>query len=480
MKEKKVTIPTIIAYGSGDLYGGGSFILIGMLYMFFLTEVAGLPPALAGLVFAIGKVWDAFSDPLMGYISDHTKSSFGRRRIYFLIGIIPIPISFILLWLPVHFQHNITLFIYYSLAYVLFNTVFTMMMVPYAALNAELTHDFKIRTRLSGARMIFSQISALLGGTIPKMIIHHYSDNPHKGHMMMAIGFGFLYALPWLFVFFSTWELPVEIRANGRHSFKKVVTNFTSILKNKSFRIHIGMYICAYSAMDILMALFAYYLTYYLQMPEKFSLAMGAMLFTQVLMLTIYVYISNRKGKGFTYILGLTIWGCGMILSLFLNSSSSPFLLIFNCILIGAGLSAGVMIPWAILPSVTDVDELITTKKRAGVYSGAMTLIRKLVQGVIAMPFVGVILQLIGYQQGQEQSLTTLRGLKFFFMSGPLIMIGLGIFCAFFFKIKPKNHQVMIDEITRLKNGGLRSEVTSETKAVCEQLTGIPYEKLYQ
>ena len=77
IKERTVTWKTLISYGLGDIYGGGAFMIVGMLFLFYLTEVVGLSPALAGLVFGIGKVWDAVSDPLMGYLSDRTKSRFG-------------------------------------------------------------------------------------------------------------------------------------------------------------------------------------------------------------------------------------------------------------------------------------------------------------------------------------------------------------------------------------------------------------------
>ena len=89
-ENRPVKLKNLIAYGVGDIFGGGSFLIINMLFLFFLTEVVGMRPLYAGLVFGIGKIWDAISDPLMGYISDNTRSKFGRRRLYFLLGIIPI------------------------------------------------------------------------------------------------------------------------------------------------------------------------------------------------------------------------------------------------------------------------------------------------------------------------------------------------------------------------------------------------------
>lgn len=698
VKEVRVGFHNLLAYGSGDLFGGGSFLIIGMLYMYFLTEIVGLLPFYASLVFAVGKIWDAVSDPLMGYISDNVKAKVGRRRIFFLIGLIPIPISFLLLWTSFTFNSDILAFLYYSFAYIIFNTVFTMVMVPYSALNAEITTDYKIRTRLSGARIVFSQFSALLAGTIPAIIIAKFPEHPTTGYFVMSVVFALLYMIPWIFVFLGTWELPYTkpVKEKG-HPILNIFKNFKTIFSNKSFRKHIMMYICSYSAMDILMAMFIYYLNYYLGRNELYPIAMGALLITQIIMLPIYVIISNKKGKAFAYIMGLSIWAVGMVLAFFLSADamninksfedlsketqtvsakeftlisdkgdamhlsdfkgqyihlnfpkwthhqheyfvnikkkarkenidlvsivilkpemkyykgwakeqkklaydfdvwsktlknvdelneeswrkwaekriklfdmfkeweiwsiknkdkaddyetwsklypelaldyagwadelrdfwieeynlryvrididnkisdsynveknpsnvliSPSFEVIYNedagffpfiiivCILIGGGLSAGVMIPWAILPSVTDVDELITTKKRAGTYSGAMTLIRKLVQGVIAMPTVGLVLGLIHYSANQPQTLNTLFNLKAFFVIGPIVLIVIGVLVGVTFKITPKTHEVLRKEIERLKNGGDKADVDPEVKEVCEKLTGIKYENLYQ
>jgi len=87
-----------IAYASGDIYGGGSFLIVGLLLLVFLTKVEGLSGAWAGIIIFVGKAWDAVTDPLMGMLSDRTKSKYGRRRFYFLIGAIPVFLSWVMLW----------------------------------------------------------------------------------------------------------------------------------------------------------------------------------------------------------------------------------------------------------------------------------------------------------------------------------------------------------------------------------------------
>lgn len=476
---REVRFPTLISYGLGDMFGGGSFTVIGLLFMFFLTEFVGLAPFLAGLVFAVGKGFDAISDPLMGYISDRTKSRFGRRRIYFLIGIAPIAVSFAALWVPLTVGPQWARAIYYAFAYVFFSAVFTMVMVPYSALNAELTRDYRMRTRLSGARLVFSQFSTLLAGTLPGLIVDLSPGADATGYLMMGSAFGIFYALPWILVFLGTWEL-ADYVPPATQTVRKYFGEFIRIFRNRSFRIHIAMYIAAYSAVDILMAVFAYFITYYLERPGLYSLAIGSLLVAQIAMLPVYVRIANARGKGFAYRLGMALWGSGLLLVFFVVQPGSPaWLLSAVCVLMGAGLSAGILIPWAMLPTITDVDELITGQQRAGTYSGAMTLFRKLVQGLIAIPLVGLMLQLIGFVSNQPQSPETIQGLRIFFVFGPVVIIALGILAAAAFPIMPHTHEIIRGEIERLRNGGRKEDVDEKTRDVCETVTGLPYGELY-
>lgn len=489
---RPVKIRNLISYGMGDIYGGGSFVIISLLFMYFLTDTVGLPGVLAGLVMVPGKVWDAISDPLMGYISDNIKTRFGRRRIFFLLGIIPVALSFILMWITVRFDNPYLTFSYYAVIFIFFRTAFTMVMVPYSALNAEMTTDYKIRMRLSGARMIFSQASALVCAVIPKLIMDtFYADNPEQGYFVMAIIFGLFYALPFIIVFLGTWEIagaPRDRQASILGFFKNLKTLFI----NRSFKIHLGMYIFAYAAMDILMAIFIYYLTYYMGKPGLFSIAMAAILVTQVCMLPFYVFVANKKGKGFSYILGLSIWGTAMLLTLFINPEMPTTSILLISVMIGAGMSAGTMIPWAILPSVTDVDEMITSEQRAGSYAGAMTFLRKIINAATILIF-GILLDLIGYLRPsretvdeitrmvqQQQTDETMFWLKLIFSFAPFIFIAIGILIAFMFKITPSSHAVLVAEINRLKEGGSKADVTPETRRICEELTGIKYEELYK
>jgi len=491
-KNRPVTVKSLISYGVGDIYGGGSFLIISLLFMYFLTDTVGLAPALAGLVMLPGKVWDAISDPMMGYLSDNTRTRFGRRRVYFLAGILPVALTFMAMWVTVRSDNSCVSFAYYATAFIFFRTAFTMVMVPYSALNAEMSVDYRSRMRLSGARMIFSQASSLVCAVLPKMLMgRYYAGNPEQGYLVMGAVFGSFFALPWILVFLGTWEITEadrEVHATTKGFFR----DLAGMLVNRSFRIHMGMYISSYAAMDVLMAVFIYYLTYYMGSEGLFPMCVGAMLLAQVIMLPFYVYVANKRGKGFAYILGLVIWAAGLVFTLGFNPGTPTVVLMAVSALMGAGLSAGTMIPWAILPSVTDVDEMITARKRAGAYAGAMTFIRKIVNAMTIFLF-GLVLDGIGYLRpvmttvegitrpvNQVQGETTIFWLKTIFFLLPFLLIVIGIVVALRFRITPETHGILVAEIARLRGGGSMSDVTPEARKVCEELTGLPYGELFR
>lgn len=480
-QERELKTRNYLAYGLGDLYGGGSFFIISTFSMYFLITVVGLNPVLAGLIPGLGKVWDSISDPLMGYLTDNTRSRFGRRRVFFLIGIIPIVVTFTLIWVPVAFSSQLAIFFYYFFAYLFFYTCSTMVLVPYSALSAEMTLDFRKRNRLTGTRMIFSMGATLTAGLAAQPLVDAFSTQK-QGHLMMGLVFGLFFAIPYILVYLGTWELPVAKKPLAKDY--SIFRNFGSIYKNRSFRIHIAMYIFAYAAMDILMAWLKFYMIDYLKNPGFVTIGLGTILITQMLALPVYVRLANKRGHAVAYRIGLIIWAAAISMMAFQQPGGSILLLAINCFFIGAGMSAGVVIPFQLLPFVADVDELMTTEHRAGTYAGAMTLVRKLIQGAFVLPLLGLLLTLIGYQAHPAdveliQNTSTLAWLRVLFVGSPAILAVLGILVSTRFPITPESHAILRGEISRLRQGGAKKEVDPEVRRVCESLSGHSYEELY-
>ncbi|MBN2658544.1 MAG: MFS transporter [Spirochaetales bacterium] len=479
MSKREIRLRNMIAYGAGDIYGGGAFIIIGTYFMLFLTTNVGINPAMAGLIVSLGKIWDAVTDPMMGILSDKTRSRFGRRRVYFLLGIVPITLSFILLWLNPQISGESGRFLYYLLAYMFFNTVFTMVMVPYNALPAEMVSDYRSRSKMMGIRMLFSQGGTLVSAVVPG-IIFSFTGRNDLGYFYFALIIGVFYATPWLFTYFGTWEREVteEERSRQAKNLGDVFREFFSTFRNKSFRSHIAMYLSAYASMDIFMALLMYYLLFHLKYSGSESLVLGTVLIVQIIGVIIVSRSCIKKGNAPVYRRHIAICMSGLVL-LSLLPEGVPFWAILAAGAVFAlGMAGGVFVPYNNLAFVIDADTIINGRRREGIYSGMTTFIRKIAQA-LALQIVGIGLSLAGFARGAaEQSASTVSGIRFMFTVLPLALMLTGFILSRSFRIDPENHRLMLKEIESREKGEDCSG-DAEVVRACELVTGCSYDTLW-
>lgn len=381
----------MLTFASGDMFGGGAQLIISFYYLIFLTDVVRIRPALAGVVILCSKIWDAVSDPLMGLITDNTNTRWGRRRPYFLIGFFSILASFFLLWYPISHDSTAVKFFYVLFAYLLYSTVSTLVMVPYAAMSSEISRDYTERNTVNGTRLVFSQVSSLLCAVVPIEIVKLFPD-ARAGYMAMALSFGAFFAVPFLLIFLFTQE---RVQSKEQRTGLDL-RFFPKPFQIRSFRLLILIYLTAFLAMDIVSTVFAYYMQYYLRRPGELNYVLGAMLITQVAMIPLVVKTANAFGKAKTVMGSICIWALGVgVLSL--QQPHWPFWAIYaNAVLMGMGVIGCIVMPWLMYPDVTDVGQLAFGKRSAGSFSGIMTFMRKF-SSAVGIFVVSFILDLSGY-----------------------------------------------------------------------------------
>ena len=145
-----------VAFGLGDIYGGGAMVVIGFYYLVFLTDVIRINPALAGTVILISKFYDSITDPFEGILTDRTRTRIGRRKPYLLAGIPLVFLSFFLMWYPTALASEIGRFFFVLVTYLFFSTTVSIVMLSYNAVITELTPDYNERTSISSFRIFFS------------------------------------------------------------------------------------------------------------------------------------------------------------------------------------------------------------------------------------------------------------------------------------------------------------------------------------
>lgn len=243
-----------LTYGVGEIFGGGCFVIINAFFIVFLTDALGMNAALAGTIPMVGKIWDAITDPIMGNITERTRSRFGAKRFYILIGSFASGIMFVLIWTSISAPSMMAKYAYYMIMYCLFNTAFTVLSVPYNGLLPDMMDDYRMRAKFSNTRMIFSTLGAMICGLVPGMIIN--PTNEPALYLKCGFIFGALFFVVSITVFFGTWEKQKEpVRTTLGESF----TQAASVFKSRSFLIFLGIYLFGQGGMDFISGMAVYY-----------------------------------------------------------------------------------------------------------------------------------------------------------------------------------------------------------------------------
>lgn len=296
--EQKLTLGFKIRYGLADM--GFALITSAMQFflLFYYTDVAGINPALAGAALMVGKLtWDAINDPLFGYLSDRTRSRFGRRRIYMLAGAVPLGLA---AWIMFSLPHGLTgarAFLAVLGSFWLVDTFHTMTTTPYYALTPELTRDYNERASLTSIRMVFSVFGYILGAaatTILADVFQAAGLDLRQAWSATGAVFGTIAVIVTLITTFSIKERP-ELAGEPSQlpALKAVLISF----KNKPFIILMIAFFLSSFSFTVLTALVPYFIQYQLDMGDQVPFVLLVMLVTIGIFL-VPPHIPMRKYMG--------------------------------------------------------------------------------------------------------------------------------------------------------------------------------------
>ena len=473
-KSEKLTLWQKVGYGLGDIYGGGSGVIISFYYLIFLTDVVRIAPAQAGTVILISKIYDSITDPFEGIIADRTRTKLGRRRPYLLAGIPLVFLSFFALFYPYAMESETTRFISVVLSYLFFSTVVSIVMLNYNALHSEITLDYHERSSLSSIRIFFSTVASIAAALLPLEIVKFFPDI-HQGYIVMGLAFGAFFALPFIATVAAVRERP-EFQKEPEAFDWKIA--FIEPFKNRTFVYTLAMYLFAFVAIDTVSTIVAYFVKYYMQRSGEVSFVNGTLLVAQVVSLPLYIAYSKRTSKSKGYILGLAIWGVTMLFSFLLSPNNATFWVYVFAAFVGLGTGGIVLMIYAIFPDIPDVDELASGQRREGIYAALVTFIRKF-SSALAIFAVSNVIGWAGYVApvqetidgatkliDQPQTDTFLLVLRLLFVLLPIILLVFALFFATRFPLTPELHARLNQYLAAIRKGEAPEEDGIELKKI--------------
>jgi GPH family glycoside/pentoside/hexuronide:cation symporter len=437
--QNRLSWKTKLAYGSGDTGFSLTSTLIGAYLAIFLTDVVGLAPGLAAAALFIGRTWDYVNDPMIGYLSDRTRSRWGRRRPFLLFGALPFGLAFALLWWRPPLQAALALTAYYALAYLVFDTASTFVAMPYLALTPELSDDYDERTSLTSYRMFFSIFASLLAFTVPLLIIGAFRPENAGRVLLTGLLFGLAGAAPLFLVFAGTRERQEYSEAPP----PRLRASLKSVVANRPFRLGLGIYVFTWIAVDLVQATILYFLKYCVRREAQGDWILGTIFVAAIASLPLWNLLARRWDKRIAFIVGVSFWTAVQLAIVTLGPSTPLWLLIVLCVLAGIGVGAAHVLPWSILPDAIEYNEYTTGVRQEGTFYSVVTLAQKVASSV-AIPLCLLLLQAAGYRPNlPEQPFAASLAIRLLMGVLPGLLLGLATLCA-------ARYPVTREEFTRI------------------------------
>ncbi len=423
------------AYGIG---GPMDWLTVGiatsMLWIPVFNIGYGINPGILGLLLVLHRGWDAIADPLMGNISDNTRSRWGRRRPYILVGGLLTTILMPFLWRPPTQFGEIGILIYLGIFGILLFTSFTIWAMPYYSLMMEMTPNYDERTRVAAVRAFFTQFSILIGGWVMAAATSSYFANPETGEPDIANGMKtvsiylsliviFMAVIPAIFVKERYYEK--EARQQEK---TKLLEGLKESLSIRPFWILIGVVFFQMFGLGVTGTLGLYVNMYYINEGEVAAASMiegwkaTASMIAGIFSVFFWTWVCERLDKKWALmiILGLGFIGAG--LNLICLTPEYPYLQLVPTIFYAAVIGAVWMIVPSMVADVLDYDELKTGKRREGSVNSVFSWFLKIGM-TAAAGLSGFVLHWTGFNVdlGNEQPEEVIQKMLMSFILIPIV-----------------------------------------------------------
>jgi GPH family glycoside/pentoside/hexuronide:cation symporter len=448
--DAKLPLRIKLSYGAPSLAGAGMAIPIVIHLTIFYSDEVLVPLGVIALVKAVARAFDALTDPLMGWVTDRTRTRWGRRRPWMMLGAPLAALAFIALFAPPESLTPETAAIWFAASYILYYLFHTIYEIPHGGLGPELTLDYNERNVLFGWRAPFIVGGTMVAATLPPFLIAALGG-PRAGYFAFALIFGVL-----LTVLYA--NLVVQVRE--RRDFVERVPNplvpgVRRVMRNRPFRVLLAVYVTG-SISGAIPGLMMPFFTKYVLQPENYDLWLGIFLFVYFasgfVTLPFWIALARRVGKKRAWIASFVPGLTGSLMIFFLPGPGDLLMTAVILSWAGSAFSAGLFLGPSMQADVIDYDELYTGLRREAQYNGLWSVMSKFtVIPSMAIPLA--VMATYGYVPNVPQTETVQTVIRAIFGLTPAITTAIAFVVALRFPIDQRIHEKIWQAIRAHQQG---------------------------
>lgn len=406
---------TRFSFGIGALGKDLCYAIISYFLMIYFTDTVGLTPLFVGNLFLVARVWDAFNDPMMGFVVDNTRSKWGKFRPWILVGAILNAVILVFLFRKPAGMTGTPMYIYFSVMYILWGMSYTIIDIPYWSMLPSLSSTKEERDSMSVIPRIFASLAWLLMGAFALKLVNVFGNGDEaKGYSVLAVCIAVIFVITSVITVVFVKDRSCYETASDKKAQKTTIKDALHVIAgNDQLKVFIGVVLCYNLVVQLAGGMAIYYFKYVTQNENLYPIFTTAAQFAEIGALFIFPIISKRLSKkqvfaiaSFTPAIGLI----GLVVSGFFIPQNVVMIAVCGLLYkLGSGITLGATT--VMLADVIDYGQVKMGTRNESIIASFQTLLVKTASAVSAW-LIGVGLTIVGFVQNVEQTASTIMGMR--------------------------------------------------------------------